>query len=127
MNPQPYQREQWSKWLQDNWEWYGMDPNRSLVMEFRYELSPQSREAEVRREVYRSEEPYKTVRKEYLVMSTMSFVGNLGGTIGMFIGFSFLGIFASIIDAANKVWSWINTGKVANTCRRKSKPKNRTT
>ena len=39
----------------------------------------------------RSEKPFKTVKKEYYTMSLISLKGNVGGTLGMFIGFSFFG------------------------------------
>ena len=38
----------------------------------------------------RSKKPFKTVKTEYLIVSWMSLVGNVGGTLGMFTGFSFI-------------------------------------
>lgn len=35
--------------------------------------------------------PYKTVDTEYLVMTWISLVGAVGGTLGMFVGFSIIG------------------------------------
>ena len=40
----------------------------------------------------RSLEPFKTVKTEYYIMSGLTFVGNIGGTLGMFVGFSFIGV-----------------------------------
>ena len=34
--------------------------------------------------------PFKTIKKEQYVISDMSLIGNIGGTLGMFVGFSFL-------------------------------------
>ena len=39
----------------------------------------------------RALELFKTVKREYYIMSGLSFVGNIGGTLGMFVGFSFIG------------------------------------
>ena len=41
----------------------------------------------------RSKTPYKTVKTEYLVNSLVivSLIGTVGGTMGMFVGFSFMG------------------------------------
>ena len=41
-------------------------------------------------------------------MSAMSLVGNVGGQLGMFIGFSFLGLFDWIVSVAIKVWECLN-------------------
>ena len=38
----------------------------------------------------RNKEPFKYVRKEYWVMPLTTLVGNIGGTAGMFVGFSFI-------------------------------------
>ena len=49
----------------------------------------------------RSEKLMKTVKEEYYVISGMSLAGNIGGTLGMFIGFSFIGTSEWIVD----VWT----------------------
>ena len=59
----------------------------------------------------RSDRLVKTVKEEYYVISGMSLAGNIGGTLGMFIGFSFIGTSEWIVDVwtrmKNKVfWSW---------------------
>ena len=38
----------------------------------------------------RTMNPFKTINREYYVISWMSLFGNVGGTLGIFIGFSFL-------------------------------------
>ena len=38
----------------------------------------------------RSRKPFKTAKTEYLIVSWMSLVGNVGRTLGMFTGFSFI-------------------------------------
>merc|ERR1711884_367137 len=35
--------------------------------------------------------PFKTVRTETLIMPWLSLIGNIGGTLGMCVGFSFIG------------------------------------
>ncbi len=37
-------------------------------------------------------------RKEYLVYDNAGFIANVGGGLGLFIGFSFYDLFASILD-----------------------------
>ena len=41
------------------------------------------------------------------IMNGMSLVGNVGGTLGMFISFSFLGATEWFFDYAKKLWSWM--------------------
>ena len=50
----------------------------------------------------RSVHPFKFVKTEYWVMSGMTLVGNVGGTLGMFIGFSFIGVSQWIMDLVNR-------------------------
>ena len=50
----------------------------------------------------RSVHPFKFVKTEYWVMSGMTLVGNVGGTLGMFIGFSFIGLSQWIMDLVNR-------------------------
>ena len=38
---------------------------------------------------YRSTKPFKSVREEFWLISWTSLLGNVGGTLGMFLGFSF--------------------------------------
>ena len=52
---------------------------------------------------HRSEEPFKTVMTEYYVTTGLSLVGNIGGTLGMFIGFSFLGTAEWLLNVAETV------------------------
>ena len=52
----------------------------------------------------RSKELFKTVKQEYLVNSLMSLVGNIGGTMGMFIGFSIIGMFESMTAYLDILW-----------------------
>ena len=46
----------------------------------------------------RSKKPFKIVKTQYLITSIMTLVGNVGGTLGLFIGFSFLNISEWMID-----------------------------
>ena len=50
-------------------------------VEFKFEMPPNKESM--------SKKPYKTVKTEYWVMPFSSLVGNVGGTLGMFWGFSF--------------------------------------
>lgn len=82
-------------------------PYKKLFL-FKYYFNPhrQSEEFAIRRSEHRLDDNFKTVKREYLVMSTMSFVGNVGGTLGMFVGFSFLGVTGWIMDIT-ELWSLI--------------------
>ena len=66
-----------------NWE--------SFPMGFQYQFA-----SPVGTKDQRSKELFKTVKQEYLVNSFLSLVGNIGGTMGMFIGFSIIGMFESM-------------------------------
>lgn len=92
------------KWINTSWKWYGYDPTHSYIMEYSFEIDKYSIGAEVRRRDHRSEEPYKTVHTEYLIVSDMALVGNMGGMLGLFIGFSFLGISEWIVDSLEKAY-----------------------
>ena len=52
----------------------------------------------------RTDKPYKTVKTEQLIMSVMSLVGNVGGTLGMCVGFSFLGTSEWIMTVVIQLW-----------------------
>ena len=56
--------------------------------------------------VMRSSQPLKTMKKEYFVLSWMSLFGNVGGTLGMFIGFSFLTSTEWIMLWVEKLWRY---------------------
>ena len=40
----------------------------------------------------------RTVTKEYLIYNTAGMVGNIGGSLGLFLGCSFLGVFSDFLD-----------------------------
>ena len=52
-----------------------------------------------------SNAPFKIVKREYLIMTWMSFVGNVGGTLGLFVGFSFVTTSEWFVDATVVVWN----------------------
>ena len=47
------------------------------------------------------------VNEEYNVYDFTGILGSVGGSLGLFIGFSFLDMILYII---NRVWSWCNSG-----------------
>ena len=53
----------------------------------------------------------KTVKTEHLVMSRMSLLGNVGGTLGMFVGFSFFGFYECICEILMGLWKWLAVKK----------------
>ena len=80
-------------------------------MEYSFKLDLDSKEADERLRDYRSRKPYKTVHREYLLMTEMSLVGNVGGMLGLFVGFSFLGLSESIMDCMTRFWGWMKKDK----------------
>ena len=59
----------------------------------------------------RTTKPFKTVRKEYLVMDQNSLIGKVGGILGMFVGFSFLALAEWLITLTGNIWEWIKKKK----------------
>ena len=56
----------------------------------------------------RSEKPYKIVRKEYWIVSGMDLVGTVGGTLGLFVGFSFMDTINWFIsNIFTTFWTWM--------------------
>ena len=45
----------------------------------------------------RSRKPFKTVESEYYLLPLMTLIGNVGGTLGMFVGFSIIAVFDFIL------------------------------
>ena len=56
----------------------------------------------------RDEQPFKIVNTEYLVMSGMILVGNVGGMLGLFVGFSFLGSCEWLLGVFPQIRIWMN-------------------
>ena len=62
--------------------------------------------------VLRTDEPFKIVKKEYLIMHLMLLVGNVGGTLGSFVGFSFITTSEWFLEISLK--SWIKVKQIWN-------------
>ena len=89
-------RQDMMKWKKENWTWNEtFNSENSHIIEYRFEQPEWIRDQ-------RSDEPFKTVHREILAMSFMSLVGNVGGTLGMFIGFSFVGTSEWFMDLVGK-------------------------
>ena len=52
----------------------------------------------------REDSLFKHVRTEYLIMPWTSLIANVGGTLGMFIGFSFIGTSEWMMDYLIRIW-----------------------
>ena len=52
----------------------------------------------------RSLHPIKLVKREYWLLPGISLVGIIGGTLGMFVGFSFKGAFDWVVTIAIDIW-----------------------
>ena len=77
-------QEALDKWKRESWTWEGThSPGNTYFLELRFSQPKSNRHQ-------RSGEPFKTVYKETLSMTFMPFIGNIGGTLGMFIGFSLI-------------------------------------
>ena len=55
----------------------------------------------------RTKIPQKIVKKEHMIVSLSSLVGNVGGTLGMFVGFSFIGATESLLTVLGDCWKKI--------------------
>ena len=82
---------------------------------------------------YRFETPETTtVYNEYLIYDTPHMIGLIGGTLGMFIGFSFMKIFSSIINCLKSLIIFVQSkyatkkSKKIDNIKRKSSKKNKT-
>ena len=62
----------------------------------------------------RSLHPFKTVKTEYYIMTGLTFVGNVGGTLGMFAGFSFIGAAEWFFGSATLLWQWMERKDVVH-------------
>ena len=52
----------------------------------------------------RSKKIFKKVKEQYYITNEISLVGNVGGTLGMFVGFSIIGTSESFITLIGYVW-----------------------
>ena len=59
--------------------------------------------------VLRSNHSFKTIFTEYLVIYDWALVGNIGGTLGMLVGFSFFGLYEWIEEACLKLFARPNS------------------
>ena len=58
--------------------------------------------------MFRFENPGKvTLHTEYILYDLISMVGNVGGTLGLFIGFSFTGLIAFALQSFLKIMEYI--------------------
>ena len=96
--------DEWNDWLNKNWNFTGKIAANSFILEYRFQLPKLARDR-------RSKDPFKTVKREYLIITWISLVGTVGGTLGMFVGFSFLGLSESTLNVAGNVYRWLRMKK----------------
>ena len=53
---------------------------------------------------FMSKTPYKTIKTEQYILSGLALLGNVGGILGIFVGFSFLGITEPLLFVSEKLW-----------------------
>ena len=54
------------------------------------------------------------IEKEYLIHDFIGMLGSIGGTLGMFIGFSFLGVISSMLEYLQKFMDYLEFKKTNN-------------
>ena len=64
----------------------------------------------------RSRELFKVVKTEYLLHNLVSLVGNVGGILGVFVGFSFLSLVEWMLKIGQEIWKqsksdWCNKAR----------------
>ena len=79
-----FSRSDWRDWVSKTWNLSAIDADSTIVVGYKFELPDFNRDP-------RSDEPYKTVKREYLIITWISMIGTVGGTLGMFVGFSLIG------------------------------------
>ena len=79
-----------------------LDAKNKCSLEYKFALPQSSTNLRFRT-------PFKVVKTEYFVMSWMALVGTVGGTMGMFVGFSVFGTFEMVTQAARKSWDWVKS------------------
>ena len=57
----------------------------------------------------RSKKPLKKVKTEYWLLPLSTLVGNVGGTLGMFVGFSFIGVSERFLSLGQSLWIKLRT------------------
>ena len=53
----------------------------------------------------RTDRPFKTVHMEYYLLDGWGLIGNVGGTLGLFTGFSFFGFLTWAYELAKKAFT----------------------
>ena len=53
---------------------------------------------------YLSKTPYKIIKTEQYIISGLHLLGNVGGILGIFVGFSLLGITEQIVSVGEVMW-----------------------
>ena len=71
------------------------DRRKEIRFEYKFGLPRSMRDGSFR-------QPFKYVKTEYFITDFMTLVGTVGGTLGMFVGFSIIGSLESVIELAGK-------------------------
>ena len=65
---------------------------------FEYKEQPINRLGNFQKELYLSANPERKVYQEYYVYDGLAMVGSIGGSLGLFIGFSFFDFLCLVLD-----------------------------
>ena len=83
--------------MEDKDESYMNDGFPGYEFEYRFR-APESSNGE------RTSWPIKIVSRETYLWTWYTMLGNVGGNMGLFIGFSFIGVLGSLLDNLLKLW-----------------------
>ena len=87
---------EWTTWIVENWDMDGKKPSNTLIFEQAFELPRELKQW--------TNAPFKTIYTEVETTSFLALLGSIGGTMGMFVGFSLIGStgwFTTIL------WAWV--------------------
>ena len=75
---------------------FGTKEGAQFIVEYSFDPPRDTRDS-------RTTNPYKTIKKEHFTMSSMSLLGSVGGTLGMFVGFSFIGLSETLMNGLERL------------------------
>ena len=91
----------WNNMVNMSWNFErDWSPQKAIVLGYEFETPKYSRDI-------RSKAPHKTVKTEYVINTLVSLIGTVGGTMGMFVGFSIIGMFESLMAHLDMFWKWL--------------------
>ena len=90
--------------IRDETDWHATHDVNGFKLAYKFGLPDATK-------IIRSERPFKKVSQEYLLITELSLIGILGGALGMFIGFSFVGTSDWVMEYISKLCTKISDRK----------------